>query len=479
MGLLCYALLIAAWIVDLFTPQLFVTAILFDGPIALSGLALKPRLTLQLCITAQVLNVIAGYSNGARAGYTWDAIAIGDRLLAAASFALVAYLTIVAQRLAREAGESNGRARQVAIERTLRVATGRVRETLNLDLVRRSILSETIALLHAASTRLIVYDLPAEPPLVIRLDEGGEPSYARDLLSPDTASLVAKTREDGAIVHVTADDAVGRLRLAALDGAAEALVGEIPEQYAGGAHVLFAIAAPGTSFDAGTAAAMKAFLEQASVALEQAYVFTELGRRNDEIAASRNETARTTDVIRDMIYTLAHDLRTPLVAAGVTTKQALDGAFGALPDRYSDVLRASQASNEEARRIVKRCYWSRVTKPVKNRALATRRCRPAARYRRRRTGSARALERHNVAKRSARRSARHHRRPARIRRALLNLVANAIAATPRNGNVVVNGFADARDVILQVTDDGYGVQPDRREWLFQRFGGTEARYPAA
>jgi signal transduction histidine kinase len=472
-GLLCYALLIAAWIVDLFTPQLFVTAILFDGPIALSGLALKPRLTLQLCITAQVLNVIAGYTDGARAGHIWDAIAIGDRLLAAASFALVAYLTIVAQRLAREAGESNGRARQVAIERTLRAATGRVRETLNLDLVRRSILSETIALLHAASTRLIVYDLPAEPPLVIRLDDGGEPSYTRDALSPDIASLVAKTREDGAIVHVTADDAVGRLRLAALDGAAEALVGEIPEQYAGGAHVLFAIAAPGTSFDAGTAAAMKAFLEQASVALEQAYVFTELGRRNDEIAASRNETARTTDVIRDMIYTLAHDLRTPLVAAGVTTKQALDGAFGVLPDRYSDVLRASQASNEEARRIVETLLLvaryetgeeSRVSERVDAGPLldtAVEELDPLARS-------------NAITLRSEVRDAplAITGDPHEIRRALLNLVANAIAATPRNGNVVVNGFADAGDVILQVTDDGYGVQPDRREWLFQRFGGT-------
>jgi signal transduction histidine kinase len=472
-GLLCYALLVAAWIVDLLTPQSFVAAILFNGPIALSGVALKPRLTLWLGVTAQVFNVVAGYYDGARAGFRWEGIAVGDRLLAAASFALVAYLTIVAQRLAREAGESSGRGRQVAIERTLRAATGRVRETLNLDLVRRSILSETIALLHAASARLIVFDLPAEPPLVIRLDDPGEPSYTRDALSSDLASLVAKAREDGAIVYVSSDDAVGRLRLAALDGASEALAGEITEQYGGAAHVLVAIAAPGAPFEPGTAAAMNAFLEQASVALEQAYLFTELGRRNDEIAASRNEIARTTDVIRDMIYTLAHDLRTPLVAAGVTTKQALDGAFGVLPERYGDVLRASQASNEEARRIVETLLLvaryetgeeSRVSERVDTAQLLKT-----------------VVEELDSLAQSNGITLKGDVRdaplavtgdPHELRRALLNLVANAIAATPRNGNVTVSGFSDGSNVVLQVTDDGYGVQPDRRDALFQRFGGT-------
>ncbi len=44
-ALLCYALLVAAWIVDLVTPQLFIAAILLNGPIALSSLALQSRLT--------------------------------------------------------------------------------------------------------------------------------------------------------------------------------------------------------------------------------------------------------------------------------------------------------------------------------------------------------------------------------------------------------------------------------------------------
>jgi two-component system, OmpR family, sensor histidine kinase KdpD len=472
LSLLCYALLVAAWIVDLVTPQSFVTAILFNGPIALSGLALRPRLTLWLCVFAQLFNVIAGYVNGAEVGYRWDGIAIGDRLLAAASFALVAYLTILAQRLAREAGESSGRARQVAVERTLRAATARVRETLNFDLVRRSILGETNALLGAASSRLIVNDRAGEPPLIIRLDAAGEPTYDRVPLSPDLASLVAKAREDGAIVHVTAADAIGRLRLEALD-AGEALAGEIPAQHADAAHVLVAIAAPQTHFAEGSATIMADFVEQAAVALEQAYVFTELGRRNEEIAQSRNEIARTTDVIRDMIYTLAHDLRTPLVAAGVTMKQAIDGAFGDLPERYREVLRASRASNEEARRIVETLLLvaryetgeeSRVNDRVDCDALietAIEELDPLAR-------SNGITLKADVRERPLTVAGDPHE----IRRALLNLVANAIAATARNGTVVLSGYLEGSDVVLEVTDDGYGVSPERRSSLFERFGGT-------
>ncbi|HEY1429516.1 MAG TPA: HAMP domain-containing sensor histidine kinase, partial [Candidatus Tumulicola sp.] len=405
-------------------------------------------------------------------GYRWDGIAIGDRLLAAASFALVAYLTIVAQRLAREAGESSGRARQVALERSLREATVRVRETLNVDLVRRTILEETIALLGASSARLLVNDRPPEAPLTVRLDAGGEASYVRAAPPPDVASLVAKAREDGTVVQVTNADAVGRLRLEALEAGA-ALAGALPTPFAGSSQVLVAIVAPGSEFARESIAAMNAFVEQAAVALEQAYLFTELGRRNDELAESRNESARTTDVIRDMIYTLAHDLRTPLVAAGVTIKQALDGGFGELPGRYRDVLGASRASNEEARRIVETLLLvaryetgeeSRVSERVDCEAIvetAVEELEPLARS----NGVSLSVELRDgplVVFGDA-----HE-----IRRAVLNLVANAIAATPRNGNVVARGYVENGHVVLEIVDDGYGVAPERRASLFQRFGGT-------
>src|SRR5579862_5279942 len=108
---LCYSLLLAAWIVDLFTPQLFVAAILLNGPIALSGLALNTRLTTTLVVLAEIANVVAGYVNGVQAHNHWDSIAVGDRALSAATFLLVGFLTIRLQDYAREAGSATERAR--------------------------------------------------------------------------------------------------------------------------------------------------------------------------------------------------------------------------------------------------------------------------------------------------------------------------------------------------------------------------------
>jgi signal transduction histidine kinase len=154
-------------------------------------------------------------------------------------------------------------------------------------------------------------------------------------------------------------------------------------------------------------------------------------------------------------------------------KQAIDGAFGELPERYRDVLRASRASNEEARRIVETLLLvaryetgeeSRVNERVDCDELietAVEELDPLAR-------SNGVTLRAELRDRPLTVTGDVHE----IRRALLNLVANAIAATPRNGTVEVSGYVEGSNVVLEVTDDGYGVSPDRRSSLFERFGGT-------
>ena len=116
--------------------------------------------------------------------------------------------------------------------------------------------------------------------------------------------------------------------------------------------MLVELAGENSQFAADAVPAMQAFAEQAGIALEQARLFAQLGERNDEIAQQKDELGRRTEVIRDLVYALAHDLRTPLVAADVTMKQALAGAYGELPARYAEILRATLAANEDERRIV-------------------------------------------------------------------------------------------------------------------------------
>jgi signal transduction histidine kinase len=56
-----------------------------------------------------------------------------------------------------------------------------------------------------------------------------------------------------------------------------------------------------------------------------------------------------------------------------------------------------------------------------------------------------------------------------LRRAAVNLLANAIASTPAGGHVTVVVDSDGRWAQLAVEDDGYGVPEVQRATLFQRF----------
>lgn len=471
MAVLCYALLIAAWLVDLLTPQLFIASILLNGPIALSSLALRTRLTAQLVVAAEVANAIAGYVNGAQAGHHWDAVAIGNRLLLAASFVLAGYLSMKAQEYAREAGESEGRMRQVQIERSLREATGRVRETLNVELVERAILRESLALLGASAAMLIVRDSSFSLPLVIEYAGGdADISFERRNLSTELASLAQRARESTGVVRITDSDALGRLTLEALQ-AREVLAARVRADGVVSDDVLVELAGGRAAFAGDCVPAMQAFAEQAGIALEQARLFAQLGERNDEIAQQKDELGRRSEVIRDLVYALAHDLRTPLVAADVTMKQALDGAYGALPPRYAEILRATLAANEDERRIVEsllliaryeageesNLHESIALAPLLTSAIEE--LRPVA--------ESKTVHLSDDAKGTDLPVAGD---PYELRRAIINLIANAIAATPEGGTIRVRGDRSEGKVTVTIDDDGYGVPAELRPALFTRFG---------
>ncbi len=475
MALLCYGLLIVAWIVDLLTPQLFIAAILFNGPIALSSLALRRRLTTNLVVAAEIANAIAGYVNGVQAGNHWDTIAVGDRFLLAASFVLVGYLSIRTQEYAREAGASAGRMRQIEIEKALRGAAGRVRETLNVELVQRAILRESAELLGASKAMLIARESAFGPPLVLSYGTGdADITIERRALSTEIASLVARAGATPHVFAVTGNDVLGRLNLAAL-GASEALATSIARS-GGVEYLLIASVDGGKAFVADARATLTSFADQAAIALEQAHLFAQLGERNDEIARQKDALADRSDVIRDIVYALAHDLRTPLAAAHVTMNQALSGAYGELPDRYRGILSTTLAANDDQRRIVETLLLvaryeagesSTVREPLPCTDLVTgvvEEFTPVSEIK--------SVElRADVGRQSCVTLGDPHE----IRRAIVNLVANALDATPRGGHVVAHCHADQAGLTIAVEDDGYGVAPERRASLFERFGGGQFR----
>jgi signal transduction histidine kinase len=60
--------------------------------------------------------------------------------------------------------------------------------------------------------------------------------------------------------------------------------------------------------------------------------------------------------------------------------------------------------------------------------------------------------------------------PQRVKQVLNNLVTNAIKFTPPTGTVTIGAcIYDSQFVLLSVTDTGYGIQPEDRQHVFERF----------
>ena len=465
---LCYALLIAAWIVDLLTPQLFVAAILLNGPIALSGLALNTRLTTTLVVLAQIANIVAGYANGVQAHHHWDTIAIGDRMLSAASFLLVGYLTTRAQEYAREAGSALERERVATGEKSLRRSLEAVRATLNVELVLRAVVREGRKLLDADEALLIVRPSQMHVPDTYRIRrEGKDVAIDRAPLDPATASLIERATEDATPIRADEGDPVANMMLDT-HRAQAALCVRLRSSH--DAPVLFLF---GSDFVPGAERLLQAFADGSSVALDQAQLFMQLGFRNEQIAAQRDALERSSSIIRDIVYALAHDLRTPLAAQTLTMQQALDGKYGDLPDQYRRILRTALAANADVRRLVETLLLiarfesgetSSRKEPVQLQAEAARiaeELRPVADVK------------GVTIRATAEQPAVVVADETELRRAIANLAANAIEATPESGTVVLHVAQADGQARISVIDDGYGVPAERRDHLFERFGSSE------
>jgi signal transduction histidine kinase len=462
---LCYGLLVLAWVIDLVTPQLFVAAILLNGPIALSTLVLRPQLTIRLIVLAEVANIVAGYVNGVHDGYRWDTIALGDRALSAASFVLVGVLTMYTQQVARRAGEGDERLRQVERERALRHAMEHVRASLNMELVLRSAVREARLLTGADDVMIAMRESTLDVPEIYEITAAAEDVAVRKgVLRPEVASMIERARGSRRVVAIDPNEPLGRLLAQA------ALIGTLDVEGIDIAIVVqWAARVPG----ADGRAAFQDLVDKIGGAVQQARLFIRLAEQNDQIASQRNELQERSSVIRDIVYALAHDLRTPLVAADVTMTQALAGAYGALPERYRDVLRSSVASNLDLRRLVETLLLvARYEAGEDSRAFA-----PLA------IGATLervAAEVRPVAEGKGIELCVDLPNPEiviladgdELRRAVTNLVANALDATPAGGHVRVSTAARDATVSIEVLDDGFGVPPERRAALFQRFGGV-------
>ena len=472
---LCIVALVVAWVLDLFTPQLFVVAILFNAPIALSSLALDSRFTRFLVGLAFVANVVAGYVNGVHDGYHWDTIAIADRAISACSFLLVGSLSIATQRSAKRAGELLARQDRIAREGGVRRAIEAVRGSVNTELIRRALVREALSPLGADSAIFFAFDPTLDTPTTYRVTRARPTEIEVSSDRPNAAilSFLHRVAERGErIVPIAETDALGRLLLATL-GAPHAIAAcAIEHETNFGALVLLRNDVPfETHFDEGLAA----YVDQSAIAFAQAKLFVRLAERNEELAVANGALRERGDVIRDIVYALSHDLRTPLAAARMTMVQARNGAFGTLPAAYEQILDRSIASNDELERLAETLL------------LVSRYESGEASSRRERVALAEIVR--DVARELAPLSEHKGVRVTldlddaievdgddrEVRRAFVNLLANAIAWTPRARSIAISLRARGDRAEVRFDDEGYGVPQADVATLFERVRATAAR----
>ena len=160
-------------------------------------------------------------------------------------------------------------------------------------------------------------------------------------------------------------------------------------------------------------------------------------------------------------------------------RQALAGAYGPLPEAYRDILERTVQSNDELQRLAETLLLvsryesgeaSRSREPV---ALA-----PMAKsvvdeleplWR----GKRLSVELSDDSQASVRADA------SELRRALVNLIANAVTFTPAEGRVAVRVGANGARATVAVEDTGYGVPEDERPFLFERVRDNGVRRQGA
>jgi signal transduction histidine kinase len=452
-----FALLIAAFVVDLLTPQTLVIAILLDVPIVLAALTRSRRLTATLVIAALAADTAAAFANAARDGYHWDVIGVGDRLLSALSIVLVGFLSTAVQERSERVGRVVAQEARARREAALAVAADRMRASLSPDLVKRAIVREAPRALDGEAAYW--YPSGAAGEILAVRDGAGEVDVLDAHPPSEIVSLTHRVADEGTVSTVRATDPVGRFLLDRL-GARSAIA--IPLADRGTSFGVLLVSSNAESPDDTVIQTARGYAAVAVNALIQARLFAELAERNEALTERQ-------DVIRDLVYALSHDLRTPLAALSMTLEQAAGGAYGALPPRYETVLRDSRVSIDDLSRLAETLLLvarfesgERRTErdPVDLSAVAsevTSELRAMAEAR----GIALAAE---PAEGAIVRGSRGD-----LKRALANLVANALQHTPKDGHVEVRVTPARETVGVAVSDDGFGVDPSARAALFQRF----------
>lgn len=175
-------------------------------------------------------------------------------------------------------------------------------------------------------------------------------------------------------------------------------------------------------------------------------------------------------LLEEFVYTVTHDMRTPLIALDMTTQQAKDGMYGELPESYKKILDTTGRSIKDLLYMVDNLlsvarYESGKIDRTKDRASLVLVCKECLSelnpiYSRKKISCKVACNVQEVELTINRQD---------LKRVILNLLDNAIKFTPAGGSIdlTVELFNDK--VIVGVQDTGRGIAREEAKKVFDRF----------
>lgn len=430
---------LAVLVVDLNTPASLAVGTILSVPVAFAALGSSPRAVPAFTAAAVLANLTAGIWNAARDGL--NPTYLGNRAVSILAVLLVGFLAVKAREASDRVAAVRHEQRELASERVRRQLAEELGGPLGqAEFVQRAA-GALLRLTGARRVEIGAVEAARLRPPVARALAPAEPAGDLDVRLPPEVLTPPLGSPD---LWTTPQGQVTRLRRPA------------------GGDLLVIVTAPQTP------SAMTA------VALQALPPLLERTALLDDLRQNRAQLEERGELLRDLIYAFSHDLRTPLLANAMNMNAALRGAYGPLPEAYRATLDNGLQANESllalADQLIMVAKYEGGERPaddpetVRLREVvlsAVRDLRPRSEARHvtvdpHLDGVSVTGDRHA------------------LRRAVQNLLDNAVKFSPPGETVIVSLTADRDHARLCVTDRGPGITAERQARLFQRFRGYGA-----
>ena len=458
LAILAYLTLGCVFVLDAVTPETLSIEIAYEAAVVVAALSGSQMLIKRLLLLALLGDLLGALADAAQSGFVANAIAVENRALSLISIFIVGALALSVRQKAERSGRSAARASRQGRDAALSAATDCFWSSLQPAQISRSVTERAGSLFGA--TQAVWCPVRRDEALVTCGEAfAGTATHAWPPIASNDYSALCEAASLDSVATLSGDSPIAK---ALGCDAKQPYYLAIPIAGAAQRFGVVCVSTPCCEADEETLAVAGEFAVRAVAAMQLTQLIEELRRRNAALSARQN-------VVQELVEAISHDVRTPLVALSVTLQHALDGAFGALPAEYTAVIADSRIAIDGIGRLAETLLLVaryetdsprdepesiRVSEIVREIASEL-------------SGLADA---HGLTLRTdVPGAAVVNGTRSDLRRAISNLLANAIRNTPRGGTIELSVRRDASTTEVIVSDDGYGVAAGVRDSLFQRF----------